>query len=155
MAWTAGLVFKGGTALRLTRFRDFRYSADLDFSLVDMEETEALDSFDAALPKVAARIAFPVLQLERGPRAEIAYVGPLARLRTIKLDLASDEVVVEGEPALILTRYDDQVGGLTVPSYTLPEVAAEKARHKNLDADSFDVYLDRREPQYAARWRTR
>jgi hypothetical protein len=114
MAWTAGLVFKGGTALRLTRFRDFRYSADLDFSLVDMEETEALDSFDAALPKVAARIAFPVLQLERGPRAEIAYVGPLARLRTIKLDLASDEVVVEVEPALILTRYDDQVARASI-----------------------------------------
>ena len=27
-----GLVFKGGTALRLCRFEDFRYSAHLDFS---------------------------------------------------------------------------------------------------------------------------
>jgi predicted nucleotidyltransferase component of viral defense system len=27
------LVFKGGTALRLCHFEDYRYSADLDFSL--------------------------------------------------------------------------------------------------------------------------
>jgi hypothetical protein len=29
-----GLVFKGGTALRLCHINDYRYSADLDFSLV-------------------------------------------------------------------------------------------------------------------------
>lgn len=29
-----GLVFKGGTALRLCYFDDYRYSADLDFSLI-------------------------------------------------------------------------------------------------------------------------
>ena len=29
-----GLVFKGGTALRLCHIDDYRYSADLDFSLV-------------------------------------------------------------------------------------------------------------------------
>ena len=29
----SGLVFKGGTALRLCHIRDYRYSADLDFSL--------------------------------------------------------------------------------------------------------------------------
>jgi predicted nucleotidyltransferase component of viral defense system len=28
-----GLVFKGGTALRLCYFQDYRYSADVDFSL--------------------------------------------------------------------------------------------------------------------------
>ena len=30
-----GLVFKGGTALRLCYFEDYRYSADLDFSVVE------------------------------------------------------------------------------------------------------------------------
>jgi predicted nucleotidyltransferase component of viral defense system len=29
------MAFNGGTALRLCYFRDYRYSADLDFSLVD------------------------------------------------------------------------------------------------------------------------
>ena len=29
------VVFKGGTALRLCHFDEYRYSADLDFSLVD------------------------------------------------------------------------------------------------------------------------
>jgi len=32
-ATAAGLIFKGGTALRLCYFEDYRYSADLDFSL--------------------------------------------------------------------------------------------------------------------------
>ena len=31
---STGLVFKGGTALRLCHFNDYRYSADLDFSIV-------------------------------------------------------------------------------------------------------------------------
>jgi predicted nucleotidyltransferase component of viral defense system len=32
---TASIVFKGGTALRLCYFEDYRYSADLDFSLIN------------------------------------------------------------------------------------------------------------------------
>lgn len=31
----SGLIFKGGTALRLCYFEDYRYSADLDFSMLD------------------------------------------------------------------------------------------------------------------------
>ena len=32
----SGLIFKGGTALRLCYFEDYRYSADLDFSMLDI-----------------------------------------------------------------------------------------------------------------------
>ena len=37
-----GLVFKGGTALRLCFYEDFRYSADLDFSLEGLGRSDAL-----------------------------------------------------------------------------------------------------------------
>lgn len=36
----AQFVFKGGTSLRLCHFDDYRYSADLDFSLVNGLDTE-------------------------------------------------------------------------------------------------------------------
>jgi len=35
------LVFKGGTSLRLLHFEQYRYSADLDYSLVKGSEAEA------------------------------------------------------------------------------------------------------------------
>jgi hypothetical protein len=44
-----GMIFKGGTALRLCYFEGYRYSADLDFSLqADANPAEALESVDAA-----------------------------------------------------------------------------------------------------------
>jgi predicted nucleotidyltransferase component of viral defense system len=50
-----GLVFKGGTALRLCYFEDYRYSADLDFSLrqgSDLDTT--LRCIQAALDDAAS-----------------------------------------------------------------------------------------------------
>ena len=44
-----GLVFKGGTALRLCYFEDYRYSADLDFSVVEGDLEAACATIEAAL----------------------------------------------------------------------------------------------------------
>lgn len=43
-----GLVFKGGTALRLCYFEDYRYSADLDFSVVEGDLNAAYKTVEAA-----------------------------------------------------------------------------------------------------------
>lgn len=43
-----GLVFKGGTALRLCYFNDYRYSADLDFSVVKGDLGAAYGTIAAA-----------------------------------------------------------------------------------------------------------
>lgn len=51
-----GLVFKGGTALRLCYFEDYRYSADLDFSVVDGDREGAYATIDAALAAVSGAI---------------------------------------------------------------------------------------------------
>lgn len=42
------IVFKGGTALRLCFFDQFRYSADLDFSPVRMSPDEAYETMPAS-----------------------------------------------------------------------------------------------------------
>lgn len=125
----AQIVFKGGTALRLCHFDSYRYSADLDFSLVnDLDIASALDLIAAALADCKERLGFPTLQLTETSPPRIEYVGPLgAKPRTLKLDLAEDELVENTTMLPIVTRYPDQEPRECLV-YTLDEVAAEKLR---------------------------
>lgn len=122
------MVFKGGTALRLCWLDNYRYSADLDFSLIDgLTANDAQDLVTAALDAVAASIGFPLLTLTDDPVPRIAYRGPLGRQRTIKLDLADDELTDTPILRPLLARYSDQPV-IDVSVYDLPEVTAEKLR---------------------------
>ncbi len=124
-----GLVFKGGTALRLCFYEDYRYSADLDFSLVGLSIPDAVALLRRALEHCAEAIGFPQLALPDGDPLLIRYVGPLGGEREIKLDLAEDELVLETTDGALIRRYSDQVAERsTVPTYALEEVAAEKLR---------------------------
>jgi hypothetical protein len=89
------LVFKGGTSLRLCHFTDYRYSADLDFSLTGGVDAEgATRLIAAALVNCRERIGLPLLELDERSPPRIEYVGPLgAKPRFVKLDLAADELV--------------------------------------------------------------
>lgn len=65
----ARVVFKGGTALRLCHFEDYRYSADLDFSLIGGLAVEsALRLVAEALAGCRERLGFPLLGLTEAPR---------------------------------------------------------------------------------------
>lgn len=122
------MVFKGGTALRLCWFDDYRYSADLDFSLVDdLTTTDALAIVGESLQATSASIGFPSLALTDDELPKISYRGPLGRESTIKLDLADDELVDRPIERPILARYGDQPEA-TIRTYDLPEVTAEKLR---------------------------
>jgi predicted nucleotidyltransferase component of viral defense system len=125
----AGLVFKGGTALRLCFYDDYRYSADLDFSLVQLSVTDAVALLRRALQRCAEAVGFPTLVLPDNDPLLIHYVGPLGREREIKLDLADDELVLETTNSALIRRYSDQSEERsTVRTYTLEEIAAEKVR---------------------------
>jgi predicted nucleotidyltransferase component of viral defense system len=125
----AGLVFKGGTALRLCFYKDYRYSADLDFSLVRLSVPEAVTVLQRALERCAEAIGLPQLVLPAADPLLIQYVGPLGREREIKLDLADDEFVLETANSVLILRYSDQSQERpAVPAYTLEEIAAEKLR---------------------------
>ena len=84
-----GLVFKGGTALRLCYFEDYRYSADLDFSVVEGSIDAAYATIETALGAVAG--AVDALHLTDHEPKRIAYRGPLGRQRYLKLDITSSE----------------------------------------------------------------
>jgi len=56
------MIFKGGTALRMCYFEAYRYSADLDFSLINgMTVATALTTVRAALVTAKELIGFPIL----------------------------------------------------------------------------------------------
>lgn len=125
----AGLVFKGGTALRLCFYEDYRYSADLDFSLVELRVSDAVGLLRRALESCAQAIGLPQLVLPDADPLLIRYVGPLGGAREIKLDFADDELVLDTTSRALILRYTDQREDATaLPTYTLEEVAAEKLR---------------------------
>ena len=121
------MIFKGGTALRLCFYEDYRYSADLDFSLRGATVSDAEVVLREALNAAAAEVGFPVLELVDGSNAGIAYQGPLGRVRSAKVDIAEDELVVTTTVRPLIQRYSDQAAA-EITTYTLDEVAAEKLR---------------------------
>lgn len=128
----ARLVFKGGTLLRLCHFREYRHSADLDFSAVGgLSRTAAQDIVGDAAAACRERVEFPTLELtdRDGGSAWVAYVGPLgSRPRRIKVDISDDEVVESHRRLPMHLRWPDLPDSPAIEGYTLDEVAAEKLR---------------------------
>jgi predicted nucleotidyltransferase component of viral defense system len=136
------LVFKGGTALRMCHFKEFRYSADLDFSIIDGTIKDGLRAVHEALENVAGSVSQLELTEDDPPR--VAYVGPLDRQRTLKLDIADDEYVVNTEYCSLLLRWPDLPKAARVHVYTPLEIAAEKLRcvlQRLQCRDLFDLYM--------------
>lgn len=122
------IVFKGGTALRLCYFEDYRYSADLDFSLIgELDRPGALHAVAGALAACQQTLGLTALSLTDATPPRIEYTGPLGRSRRLKLDLADDELVENTTRRPVFRRYEDQGEGDCL-AYTLEETAAEKLR---------------------------
>lgn len=139
------IVFKGGTSLRMLHFENYRYSADLDYSLTEgLTEEGALGLIDRALTAVkAADNSLEDLRIVEGKSPRIAYVGPLGKERKIKLDLADDELVRNVEERPLLSVWPD-LPPVTVRTYTLLEVAGEKLRcvlQRLQCRDLYDLHL--------------
>ena len=146
-----GVVFKGGTALRLCHFDDYRYSADLDFSMVSGSTDDARMSVTEALTHLSGSIEMARLTDDEPPR--IAYIGPLTRERTLKLDIADDELVLDTEMRPLLPRWPDLPDEARVRVYTLTEIAGEKLRcviQRLQCRDLYDLFLLLEEAQVDA-----
>jgi predicted nucleotidyltransferase component of viral defense system len=146
------LIFKGGTALRRCYFLDYRYSEDLDFSLLvapgDLNLPEAMAKWFEWIrgaSGIGCEFNEKPTQDATGFRAYIAYTGPLGASgarRTIKIDANSDEVIrttVESRP--ILSHYSDlQEPTHVLAVYSLIEIWAEKARSLIQRTEPRDLY---------------
>lgn len=141
------LVLKGGTSLRLAHFGDYRFSADLDYSAIDLDGSQARGLVATSLDLVKQRSGLPHLELveKPGDSQEIAYVGPLlAKPRGIKLDIALDEPVIEPEAHLLRVAWRDLEGEQNLHVYSLREVCAEKLRcviQRRQCRDAYDLWV--------------
>ena len=153
------LLFKGGTALKKCYFPDYRFSEDLDFTLV---EPLALETIRRELEEpfeVAYRASGVVLRYARDDRHlhansytfYLGYEGPLLGGpggKEVKVDITVREEVVlpiEERPVLRAYReYEDLPEDARVRVYSLPEIAAEKVvalldRARNEPRDLYDL----------------
>jgi predicted nucleotidyltransferase component of viral defense system len=140
--------FKGGTCLKKCYFETYRFSEDLDFTVIKpdhLNESFLIDAFRgiAAWIYEAAGIEIPrqLIRFEvyTNPRGKISvqgrigYRGPLrpgGDLPRIKLDLTDDEVLVlDPVSREVHHPYSDRPkDGIHVQCYCFEEVFAEKIR---------------------------
>lgn len=124
------LTFKGGTALRLVHFPQYRYSADIDLNINDssrMTVEEALVLVAEAAVQAHADIGISIA-VEEG---RLTYIGPRDQVKPeiVKLDIEVDEVAT-ADPIRgpLVVRYRDQSETTSLPTYSLEESTAEKLR---------------------------
>jgi predicted nucleotidyltransferase component of viral defense system len=125
------LVFKGGTALRLVHIGEYRYSADLDFTLINASVEAATAAMAVVLAAARDHAGLPMLELTAGGNPAITYVGPLGagRPRRIKLDISDAEVVETVQERTILADvWSDLPDAIPFDVYPVEEIAAEKVR---------------------------
>jgi predicted nucleotidyltransferase component of viral defense system len=125
------LVFKGGTALRFVYVRDYRYSADLDFSVVDGAPEPGIASIGEVLAAARAHAGFPRLELNSDGKPAISYVG--CRDLYDLWRLTEDKGVVLGEILPLFER---------------------KAWSKGINPASFRDKFEDRIDRYKRRWTT-
>lgn len=133
------LGFKGGTVLKKFYFEDYRYSEDLDFTLIDdsVSNENIHSAFDAVFEYVREEANIPLAIMDFGIHETgninfyISYTGPLGGMganKKVKVDISRTEMLaypLEKKPLLGL--YSDQ-DECFIQCYSLDEVMTEKMR---------------------------
>lgn len=160
------LAFKGGTVLGKFYFKDYRYSEDLDFTLVDDSiSNEAIqDAFKEVFQYVREEANIPLAMEDFGIHETgninfyITYVGLLGGVganKRVKVDIPRTEKMRS-----LLSRtqprdyydlwYLSEEEGMEMADHRYEfEV---KARHKGLDPDSLQEKLEGKIAVFKSRW---
>ncbi len=152
---STSMVFKGGTALKKVYFEDYRFSEDLDFTLIENFTNEQIFTwFNEAflLIKESANISLSIvenkLHEDGGLNFYMTYVGPLGGVgsnKKIKIDLARSEKLEF--PTVIrpaITSYSDlEDHPYELLCYSLEEIIVEKLRavmQRTQARDFYDIW---------------
>lgn len=160
-------IFKGGTCLRKCYYETYRFSEDLDFTIIDggPEEPDDLMSIFAEIADWVREESGIELILDNKSflrrknkrehpttQGRIAYRGPNGNpsMPKVKLDLTSDEVLVN-EPDIrrIQHPYSDSPTVKEVLCYSIAELFGEKLRalaERCRPRDLYDVVHMHRHP---------
>ncbi len=140
---------KGGTALRLVHFDDWRHSVDLDFSVLPAFPANELQPLVAAwFDQVTTRhgVELRLVDFHRAngaARLRVRYVAPLRHPARLLFDITLDEPVLlspQWRPVVV-----SPFPGLrpTVLTYSLEEILVEKMRsilQRGKARDYYDVW---------------
>ena len=147
------MAFKGGTAIKKIYIPEYRFSEDLDFTLLDLDMTnKTLESSVASLFRWLRENANLTLEIRKidvhasgDPAYYLNYVGPLQgqiSSRFLKMDFTRREVLAFPLQELpVLSPYSDlkeQEAQLQI--YSLEEILAEKLRSLLTRAEPRDLY---------------
>jgi uncharacterized protein len=152
---SAAMVFKGGTVLKKVYFETYRFSEDLDFTLIESCTDEQIYTwFNEAFSiiKDAANIQLSIvdnkLHEDGGINFYINYIGPLGGVgsnKKIKIDIARSEKLefpTVIKPAFI--AYSDlQDHPYQLLCYSLEEIIVEKLRavmQRTQARDFYDIW---------------
>lgn len=159
-------VFKGGTCLKKNYFEDYRFSEDLDFTLLDkafvIDDIFFKKIIELAEQNSGAKFYLKNIKPQvhentsQGYEVTVLFWGafhkpnqailPVNRWQTkIKLDISfTEQVLMKPEQKSIFHSYSDsKTINSIVPAYPLNEVVAEKLRslmQRNRPRDIYDLY---------------
>ncbi|MDP2069834.1 MAG: nucleotidyl transferase AbiEii/AbiGii toxin family protein [Lutibacter sp.] len=148
------LVFKGGTVLKKVYFEDYRFSEDLDFTLLDNEITneQIFDWFKESFEEIKEEANIPLEIIDDhehedgGINFYIGYVGPLGGFgnnKRVKVDISRSENL-EFEPVIknAVVEYSD-LEDYKLLCYSLEELLVEKLRctmQRMQPRDYYDIW---------------
>ncbi len=133
------LVFKGGTVLKKFYFDDYRYSEDLDFTLIDINTTNdsIKEAFESVFEYIKEEANINLSLADFGEHETgninfyINYIGPLGGSganKQVKVDISKNELLqFEVEEREIFEKYTDHES-CSLKCYSLEEVMTEKMR---------------------------
>ncbi len=158
-------VFKGGTCLRKCHFEDYRFSEDLDFTLLDEKpiiDKKLISKFMHKAQKICG-IKFYLSEIKKPNQDNQGYeiiikfwgadhkihqkpTSPASKWHSkIKLDISvSEELILKPEIQKIFHPYSDsKLIDNVIPVYSIKEIIAEKLRaliQRNRPRDIYDVW---------------
>lgn len=145
------LVFKGGTVLKKVYFEDYRFSEDLDFTLLDDEVTneQIFNWFKETFGEIKDEANIPLEIIDDNEHEDgginfyIGYVGPLGGLgnnKKVKVDISRSEKL-EFKPVVkkVFIGYSD-LEDYELLCYPLEELLVEKLRCIMQRAQPRDYY---------------
>jgi len=145
------IVFKGGTVLKKVYFEDYRFSEDLDFTLLNNEiPTEQIFSwFNEVFEFVKDEANIPLEIIDNNEHEDgginfyISYIGPLGgqgNNKKVKVDISrSEQLVFEPVMKGVFISYSD-LEEHQLLCYSLEEVLVEKMRSVMQRMQARDFY---------------
>ena len=148
------MAFKGGTVLKKVYFEDYRFSEDLDFTLINDEITndQIFQWFNEVFEYVKEEANIPLNIIDNNEHADgginfyISYIGPLGGQgshKRVKVDISrSEQLEFEPELQSVILSYSDQEEHELL-CYSLEEVLVEKMRsvmQRMQPRDFYDIW---------------